>query len=314
MGGGGYSISARHLRAETSGYYTKSAEETFSARNISKEMNPFNITLRESRDSEEHPESFPIIIALDVTGSMGRIPHDLLKTGLPRIMESIIRAGIQHPQVLFLAIGDHECDQAPLQVGQFESSDELLDHWLTSVYIEGGGGGNAGESYALAWLFASRYTETDSFVKRGRKGVLITIGDEPTLDYYSDGTQRRIFGDGIYSNMRAAQLLNDAMKTYECYHINTRFTMSGRREHVINGWRQLIVDHLLIADSLDDIPVLISETVKSSFFAGKQEKVITDEAPLYKTEITEDITSESSGTAPQLKEDSSAGDKEGLLL
>lgn len=298
MGGGGYSITARHLRAEESGYYTKPAEEMFSQRNICNEMNPHNITLRESRDSAEHPESFPIIIGLDVTGSMGRIPHDLLKTGLPRIMENIIRSGIEHPQVLFLAIGDHECDRAPLQVGQFESSDELLDHWLTNVYIEGGGGGNDGESYALAWLFASRFTETDSFVKRGKKGVLITIGDEPTLNYYGASTQERIFGEGQYSNnMRAPQLLNDAMKTYECYHINTRFTMSGKREHVISGWRHLIGDHLLIADSLDDIPVLMSETVKSCFFVGKQEEAITGDNAL-------------SGTG----EHSSAIDKENLLL
>ena len=69
-------------------------------------------------------------------------------------MDKIIQSGIKDPQVLFLAIGDHECDTSPLQVGQFESSDELLEHWLTHVWLEGGGGGNRGESYALAWHFA----------------------------------------------------------------------------------------------------------------------------------------------------------------
>lgn len=38
--------------------------------------------IRECRDSEEHPESLPIIIALDVTGSMGMVPHSLITGGL----------------------------------------------------------------------------------------------------------------------------------------------------------------------------------------------------------------------------------------
>lgn len=43
-----------------------------------------SVGVRECRDSEEHPETTPIIIALDVTGSMGRIPHDLVKNQLPK--------------------------------------------------------------------------------------------------------------------------------------------------------------------------------------------------------------------------------------
>lgn len=275
MGGGGYSVSSRHLRAENEGYYTKSANETFSQRGIFREMNPYGVTLRESRDSQEHPESYPIIIALDVTGSMGQIPHELVRNGLPTIMSNIISSGIQHPQVLFLAIGDHECDRSPLQVGQFESSDEKLDYWLTNVYLEGGGGGNLGESYALAWLFASRYTETDSFVKRGQKGVLITIGDEPTLNDYSARMQKTLFGDGQYSDTNAATLLEDACRSYHCFHLNTCFTMSGRRESTIGKWRELMSDHLLMANSLDEISAIISKTVEDCFLS--ETKAISSE-------------------------------------
>jgi hypothetical protein len=45
--------------------------------------------------------SIPIIVALDVTGSMGRIPHDLAKVGLPNMMGGIIEHGIPRPQILF---------------------------------------------------------------------------------------------------------------------------------------------------------------------------------------------------------------------
>ena len=38
---------------------------------------------------------------------------------------------------MFLAIGDHTCDRNPIQVGQFESSDQLLVDSLATIHIEG---------------------------------------------------------------------------------------------------------------------------------------------------------------------------------
>ena len=163
MGGGSYDPIASRSRSTTY-YQTMSREEVFKQRKIDPEMDPKKITVRESRDSEEHPESFPIIIALDETGSMGHIPELIIKNVLPDIMESILNAGVKDPQVMFMGIGD--CcfmEQAPLQVGQFESSDELMEKWLTKVYLEGKGGGNRHESYSLAWYFADRHIVTDAW-------------------------------------------------------------------------------------------------------------------------------------------------------
>ena len=143
MGGGSYSYSSRSIRSESLGYKTKSVNDIFEQnkkRQIHEQMDPKGVSIRESRDSDEHPNSIPIIIALDLTGSMGHIPHELVKDGLPKIMSGIIQHGIADPQVLFLGVGDHECDNAPLQVSQFESGDAELDMWLTRTYIEGGGG------------------------------------------------------------------------------------------------------------------------------------------------------------------------------
>jgi len=85
MGHGYYSSGHRMLRANSFGYYTKSANEIFSQRTINSSMNPHGVNIRESRDSNDHPNSLAIILALDVTGSMGSIPHHLVKEGLPKI-------------------------------------------------------------------------------------------------------------------------------------------------------------------------------------------------------------------------------------
>ena len=248
MGHGSYSTVLRSVRAESLGYTTKSAQEIFTQKNINNAMTPYGLEIRESRDSNEHPNSVPIIIALDVTGSMGSVPHFLVKEGLPNIMQTIIDAGIADPQVLFLGIGDHECDEAPVQVGQFESSDALLDKWLTDIWLEGGGGGNNGESYHLAWYVAAKHTDTDAFIKRGQKGFLFTIGDEPVLSHLPDRALKAIFGDGQYSKrVSSNELLEEAMKTYNVYHVNIKETSSGRRQRVIDGWHQLLSDNLIIA-------------------------------------------------------------------
>lgn len=147
MGYTSYSTDSRSARAATRGYATKSANDIFEQnkeRKIHESMDPKKAKLRESMDSEIHPLSVPIILGLDVTGSMLDVPVYLIREGLPKMMSNIIERGIKDPQVLFLAIGDAETDYFPLQVGQFESGDEELDLWLTRTYLEGHGGGNGG--------------------------------------------------------------------------------------------------------------------------------------------------------------------------
>ena len=55
MGGGSYDPIASRSRS-TSYYQSKSREEVFSQRHIDPQMDPKGIGIRESRDSEEHPE------------------------------------------------------------------------------------------------------------------------------------------------------------------------------------------------------------------------------------------------------------------
>jgi len=259
MGGGGYSSTSRIYRTEN--FSRRSMAENFQERTMNLAMNPHGVGIRESRDSEEHPNSLAIILALDVTGSMGSIPQFIVGKGLPHFMDSIIKGGVLDPQVLFTAIGDHECDNAPLQVGQFESSDELLDHWLTKLYIEGNGGGNDGESYLLAWYFAAYHTAIDCMEKRNQKGFLFTIGDEPTLREVPKRSLKQIMGKGQYENFSSTDLLSKAKEKYHVFHLHLKQGSNGESQEVMDGWKQLMGDNLIIIDRKEEVSDVMSSTI-----------------------------------------------------
>ena len=286
MGNTSYSIDDRTARSSASGYYTKSRDEIFTQQKERKahdEMNPQNVDIRDARDSEEHPNSFPLQIYLDVTGSMGHIPHLMIQDGLPTMISKIIQSGTPDVALLFGAIGDHECDRYPLQVSQFESGDEELDMWLTRTYLEGGGGGNNGESYALAWYFAANHVATDHYEKRGKKGVVITIGDEPFLPYTPLNALKEIMGSTCKAegNVSAEVLLEQAMVQNEVYHI---FLEHGYRR-LDPAWKRLMGDHLIVVDDHLAIPDEIAEIVnKVSHSTVTTDKVIITKEDVGKVE------------------------------
>lgn len=259
MGYTSYCCDTRSLRASSMGYATKSVDQIFTQQKERKshpEMDSKNIKIRECRDSEAHPNTVPIILALDVTGSMGHIPHDLIKTGLPTLMGDLIQKGCKDASLCFLAIGDHECDYYPLQAGQFESGDAELDMWLTRTFIEGRGGGNAGESYLLAWDFANSKVVTDAWDKRGKKGILITIGDEPCLEKLPLSALKEIYGENCSAqgNQTAQEILEKAKEKWEIFHLNL-----GSRYN--DNWGRLLKQRNISVRDYKDIPNKVVEIV-----------------------------------------------------
>lgn len=262
MGNATYSVSDRAVRSTTAGYATKAVHDIFTQSREHKahpDMDSRFITFRESRDSVAHPNAIPVQLHLDVTGSMGHIPHLLIKDGLPKLMSTLIQNGVPDVALMFAAIGDHETDNYPLQVGQFESGDAELDMWLTRTFLEGGGGGNRGESYLLAWYFAAFHVKTDAWEKRKQKGFVITIGDEPCLPVLPVSALRPIMGDNTHGqeSFTAEQLLALAQETNHVYHIHVRH----RTDNIHMAWRERLKDHLIEVVDYTTIPNVIAEII-----------------------------------------------------
>ncbi len=251
----------KHLK---SSYSKKSRNDIFTSnktRTIADSMNPHGLVFRESRDSDAHPNSLAVAVFLDVTGSMGKIPEDLIRNKLGSLMDTIIDHKVESPQVMFSAIGDHYSDRAPLQVGQFESGTDELSKCLTSVFIEGGGGGQNKESYLLAWLIGGRHTSIDCFEKRNEKGFLFTIGDEKNWDHIEANRIKAIMGYKQSDALKASELLAQAQRMYHVFHIHINATSYKNDPNVIGYWRDLLGERLLILDDHSTIAELIATTV-----------------------------------------------------
>lgn len=259
---GGTSFSSSAYNDLSRGYASKSRAAIFTNNNISSDMDPKGLTFRECRDSDVHVNSFPIIVALDETGSMGSIPENLIKNKLGKLMEILINNGVKDASICFVGIGDHLTDKYPLQVGQFESGTEELNKWLTSIVLEGCGGGQDMESYQLAWLFGARHTSTDSFEKRGIKGFIFTIGDEyvhPTLEA---DFLKSYMGYTQASDVESKDLLEEARKTYNVFHIHCNHY--GYEANISNKWKNIIgAEHLIEikGGETDNIAEVIASTV-----------------------------------------------------
>ena len=239
----------------------RSREEVFTRRSLDPEFDPLNIRRRESRDSAQNPESNAIIVAFDETGSMGSIPDAFVREGLGTMVQALLdRRPVSDPHVMVMGCGDAWCDCAPLQVTQFEADLRIADQ-LSRLWLEGGGGGNRFESYNLPWYFAARRTSIDCFEKRGRKGYLFTVGDEPPPPKLLAAHVRAFLGDDLRRDLDNAELLRAAGRMYEIFHVVVEQGSHYRSfpDEVEQGWTRLLGQRVLfLADYRQLAEVIVS--------------------------------------------------------
>lgn len=226
---------------------SKTRDEVFASRKLDPSLDPNGVKLRESRDSADSPEATPIIVAVDVTGSMGMLAEAIARKGLGTLFTEILEhKPVTNPHLMFMAIGDVRCDLAPLQVSQFEADNRIVDQ-LTKIWLEGGGGGNETESYDLPWYFAARHTEHDALIKRGRRGYLFTVGDESVPVGLEKGHIVNFIGDNVEAGLGAKTLLSEAQRKYDCYHIiaDEGDYARSRLVGVTDEWRKFMGQHVI---------------------------------------------------------------------
>lgn len=242
---------------------TMNVQEVYKARRLDPMLDPYNV-VRECCDSEDHPQSLPVILALDVTGSMGHAAT-MCAAKLDEIMTELYKTNT-NVEFCVMGIGDLACDDAPLQITQFESDIRILDQ-TTKLFFEGGGGDNGWESYTQAWYFGLNRCKLDCW-KRGERGIIITLGDEPMNPYLPARRLQEVVGGEVGKDIETKELYKQACEKFEIYHIAITDESSYRwhKDGIESTWRSLLGDNLITAES-NQLQQIISAIVNNHSFA-----------------------------------------------
>lgn len=293
MGSGSWSVSSfasysastkmgATLSADGSLKTSLSNQEMFKERHLNDALNPRNV-IRECKDSKEHPNTVPVILALDVTGSMGDAAVEVAKK-LNVVMTKLYEK-VKDVEFMIMGIGDYYCDDVPLQVSQFESDIRIAEQ-LDKLYFEFGGGGNAFESYTAAWYFALTKCKLDCW-ERGKKGIIITMGDERINPYIPlKGINSSILssiGDTLQSDIQTKDLYEKAIEKFDIYHLNVKHSrIVLDDEGIQRSWSEYFDSDHFRNVSLDDIANHIIDIVEKSanseinFIENTKETVFAD--------------------------------------
>lgn len=237
--------------------------QIYTSRTMKKNLSPRNI-VREARDSDTNPISTPIIVGLDVTGSMSDVLESMAREGLVKLATEIYdRKPVQGPQVMCAGIGDAFCDDAPLQVTQFECDITLLDQ-LRDIYLEGGGGGNDSEGYILLWYFLAKHAHTDAWDKRRQKGYVFTVGDDGPTPKIIVAQAEKIFGDHIESDLSFDQVYKMVSEKYHVFHITVEHQGGGNDfKHYHSKWQEQLGERAIYLTDYRNMGELITSVVQT---------------------------------------------------
>lgn len=268
MGGGSWTNNA-YLKHSTTGrgfasmdaFNNASAQELYRSHALDPILNPCNV-IRECCDSDEHPNTIPVILALDVTGSMGSAAEAVAKQ-LGEIMEKLYNE-VKDVEFMTMAIGDLSYDAAPIQASQFESDIRIAEQ-LEKIYFEGGGGGNGWESYTAAWYFGLYHTKLDCW-KRGKKGIIITMGDEPLNPYLPKLPLGKTLGRNLEADVETSKLYEEVLTKFDVYHlgVNDRRTSFTWHKNKIEKSFGKLLEKNYIEVNCDNLGTVISDIIINS--------------------------------------------------
>ncbi len=235
-----------------------SVQELYKQKTLDADLSPYN-AMRLCCDSEEHPETVPVILALDVTGSMGKAAEEIAKK-LNVIMTKLF-GEIKDIEFMTMGIGDLAYDSYPIQATQFESDIRIAEQ-LGKIYFEFGGGMNPYESYTAAWYFGLHNTQLDCW-KRNKKGIIVTIGDEfinPILPYKN---LNRVLGCSEQADVETQSLYQEVTKKFDVYHIDISHRIRHSEDELHKSWA-ILGDHYIRSDlnsTVDNIIDVIKRSV-----------------------------------------------------
>jgi hypothetical protein len=220
----------------------------------------------------------PLIIACDVTGSMGDWPKTIFSK-LPYLeLEGKEYLG-DTMEISFSAIGDVFSDKFPIQVRNFVKGTDL-EKELKSLIIEGNGGGTAQESYDI---MARYYADNVDMPNAIRKPIFIFIGDEGLYTFLDREHAEHWAKTKVSDRQSVERVIQDLQGRYNVYIVRRPYNCnmnspSDAEKRIQKQWEALLGDDHVVslpdASRVVDVifGILAKETGRIDYF----KKEITD--------------------------------------
>ena len=193
-----------------------------------------------AKDSKIITESpFPVVVAVDVTGSMSSWPK-IIFDRLPLLYQEAVRY-LPGVEISFCAVGDAYSDRYPLQTGDFKSG-PALDEVLNSIYPEGAGGGQCKETYELAAYFYAKHCK----MPKAKKPMMFFTGDEGFYTKVNSDHVKKHIGDSLKSDLKSTDVFKELTTKFDTYIFRKQYGC-GLDEKIEKQWKGVLGDEKVLS-------------------------------------------------------------------
>ncbi len=184
---------------------------------------------------------FPLVIAVDVTGSMRTFPQlifEKLCILYNEVLYFLPEELKESFEISFAAIGDAYTDIYPLQVTDFAKGFEL-DKNIKSLYPEGGGGGQARETYELIAYYYSKHCQMPKALKAPRP-MLIFIGDEGFYAKINRSHIIYLIGDTPKTDLISNEIFEELKEKFDVYNLRIKYEVDNSEREIHKTWQDAL--------------------------------------------------------------------------
>ncbi|MHA1378814.1 MAG: hypothetical protein ACTSRG_10570 [Candidatus Helarchaeota archaeon] len=190
---------------------------------------------------------FPIVVVVDVTGSMKEWPRIIFEKLCILYNEALFFLPNELKdsfEISFSAIGDAYSDSAPLQITDFAEGAEL-DENIKSLYPEGGGGGQTRETYELAAYYYLKHCDMPNALNNP-KPLLIFVGDEGYYSKINRNHIQNLIGDNLKTDQISKNIFKKLTQKFDVYILRVKYSSAESEKRIHNDWVKVLGENNVI--------------------------------------------------------------------
>ena len=136
----------------------------------------------------------------------------------------------------------------------------------------------------------ARHTKLDC-LKRGRRGLIITLGDEPLNPYLPHGSLAEVTGDTLQGDVETKALFHEVREMYEIYHIHVIHGSNFYGDRANHEWRKILDKNHLRFCKVNEISNAVTKIITDTANTSRNGSVTGAQNTKHITSVLRDLIS-----------------------